>query len=202
MAAIGIHHAHLQGEFMIGYSYTDMKMKGNRNGANRIPIADVLSQYMISPTRMTMRMHLLHAMYAPTDNVTLMLMAPYRDVSMDHVTRGGQRFTTEAKGLGDLKVDGMFTIFRSTTRLGASHRAHLQAGASLPTGSISKRGTTPMGPDQKLPYPMQLEPEPSIHESVRPTWVNPTAGSGEPARWQRSESMRTTKTIAWETNTC
>ena len=36
------------------------------------------------------------------------------------------------------------------------HSLHLNAGISMPTGSVNERGDTPAGADQKLPYPMQL----------------------------------------------
>ncbi len=36
------------------------------------------------------------------------------------------------------------------------HRLHFNAGLNLPTGTITARDTTPMGPGQLLPYPMQL----------------------------------------------
>lgn len=43
---------------------------------------------------MTMDMHMLGAMYAPTDRVTLMLMANYLEQNMAHVTyRGGWALT-------------------------------------------------------------------------------------------------------------
>lgn len=36
------------------------------------------------------------------------------------------------------------------------HCLHFNAGLSLPTGSIDKQDATPMGPNSKLPYPVQL----------------------------------------------
>ena len=39
---------------------------------------------------------------------------------------------------------------------GRSHRAHFNAGVSLPSGSIDERDDTPAGAQSKLPYPMQL----------------------------------------------
>ena len=63
----------------------------------------------------------------------------------------GARFSTEADGIGDIRISG---LYRLPDRGG--HTVHLSAGLSLPTGSIDERDATPMGPDQKLPYPMQL----------------------------------------------
>ncbi len=73
---------------------------------------------------MTMDMHMLGAMYAPTDNLTLMVMANYLDKEMDHVTYQGMAgttvlgyFTAEAEGWSDTKVTGLYRLYddRNTT---------------------------------------------------------------------------------------
>ena len=53
----------------------------------------------------------------------------------------------------------MYVLYHSST--GAEmhrvqHTLQLNLGLSLPTGSVDERGDTPVGPNQKLPYPMQL----------------------------------------------
>ena len=111
---------------------------------------------------MTMNMHMFGGMYAPADWLTLMVMGMYMEKSMDHITfRGGAgtirqgTFTTTSDGPGDTTVTGMFKLFHS-----GRHRVQLNAGISIPTGSITERDTilTPMGgaPEVRLPYPMQL----------------------------------------------
>ncbi|MFW5791455.1 MAG: transporter [Desulfohalobiaceae bacterium] len=106
---------------------------------------------MVAPLDMTMDMHMFGAMYGLTDSVTLMAMIPYIDKSMDHRTRMGVEFTTDARGFGDAKLTALFTMFDN-----GAHHVHLGAGLSLPTGSIDEKDDTPAGPDQQLPYPMQL----------------------------------------------
>ena len=150
--ALGIHHTHPQGEWMHGYSFMSMQMDGNRSGTTDLGTAAVFDRgFMVAPTSMDMDMHMFETMYGVTGDVTLMVMAPYKKLSMDHLTAGGSRFTTETKGFGDTSITALYTFFRSYP-----HRMHLTAGVSLPTGSIQERGATPMGPNQKLPYPMQL----------------------------------------------
>ena len=56
---------------------------------------------MVAPLKMDMDMHMLGAMYAPSDNLTLNIMVPYVKNSMDHVTRMGVEFETVGEGLGD-----------------------------------------------------------------------------------------------------
>ena len=71
----------------------------------------------IVPTDMRMDMHMIGAMYAPVDWVTLIARGSYVTKEMDHVTyRGGMGtsrlggFTTSPEGIGDITVGGLFPI--------------------------------------------------------------------------------------------
>ncbi|MBE9031726.1 transporter [filamentous cyanobacterium LEGE 11480] len=152
-APIGVmgDHTHKKGEWMFSYRYMFMEMDGNRDGTNSLSTADVLQQFPVSPLRMTMHMHMLGAMYAPSDNVTLMGMLPFVIKEMDHVTRRGTQFTTKSSGIGDIKLGGLIKIYDQNRQ-----RIHLNAGFTVPTGSINERATTPAGPNSVLPYPMQI----------------------------------------------
>ena len=79
-----------------------------------------------------------------------MLMVPVMDLTMDHVTRSGASFTTEARHTGDIKLGGMVKLFDDH-----HSRVHLNVGLSLDTGSIDQRGNLPIGMNLRLPYPMQ-----------------------------------------------
>ena len=151
MGALGVQHTHLKGEWMIGYQLMVMSMDGNLDGGQQISPEEVLQDFMVSPTHMRMEMHMFEVMYAPTDDLTLMGMVPYIRQSMDHLTRRGTSFATDSEGLGDVSAYALYTFYRQR-----NHRIHIDGGVSLPTGSIDERGATPMGPDSKLPYPMQL----------------------------------------------
>ncbi len=118
----------------------------------RLGTMDVLNQgFSIVPLAMTMDMHMLGAMYGVNDNLTVMVMAPYLDLEMDLVTGMGVNFTTRSSGLGDIRLNSLYRLARY-----GHHDFNLNAGISVPTGSIDERDATPMGPDQPLPYPMQL----------------------------------------------
>lgn len=152
-APIGVmgDHTHPKGEFMLSYRYMHMDMEGNRAGSNSISIEDTLAQFPVSPTVMTMDMHMFGAMYAPTNWLTAMVMVPYIEKDMDHVTRMGGTFTTRTKGVGDVKLSGLISLINTP-----DHNLHLNAGISFPTGSIGERGAIPINPDAQLPYPMQI----------------------------------------------
>jgi hypothetical protein len=106
---------------------------------------------MVTPTEMTMGMHMSGIMFGTTDRLTLMGMISYRDLSMDHLTRLGASFTAEAKGIGDLNISGLYAVQKNDTQ-----QTILTFGLSIPTGSINRKDDLPSGPDQRLPYPMQL----------------------------------------------
>lgn len=162
-APIGVmgDHTHNVGEVMLSYRYMNMDMDGNRDGSNRLSAQEVLNGpdgsrmgtdgFIVTPLRMTMEMHMFGAMYAVNDNLTLMGMLPYIKLSMDHITRTGATFTTEAEGLGDIRVGGLYKFFDQ-----GGQRWHANFGLSIPTGDIDTRDTTPMGPNSLLPYPMRL----------------------------------------------
>lgn len=143
-------HTHKAGEWMMSYRYMNMEMSGNYIGSNEVSTQDVLSSYMVSPLEMTMKMHMIGVMYAPTNDVTLMAMANYLDTDMDHVTRMGMNFSTATSGLGDTSISALVNLQKNAER-----STHYQIGVSIPTGGIKERGMTPMG-NVRLPYPMQL----------------------------------------------
>jgi hypothetical protein len=146
-------HTHFTGEWMIGYSYMSMDMRGNRSGTLAVTDSDVLQDFMVAPTLMEMETHMLMVMYGVSDRLTLMVMAPLRRTNMDHVTRMGMLFTTESSGIGDIGTRATWSIIG---RAGEAHRLMLDAGATLPTGTVDARGDTPAATATRLSYPMQL----------------------------------------------
>ncbi|MDJ0660201.1 MAG: hypothetical protein QNJ42_12030 [Crocosphaera sp.] len=144
-------HIHSEGEIMVSYRYMLMEMEGSRVGTDDISDEKILEQFPVTPTRMTMQMHMFGMMYGITNNLTLMAMLPYVVKDMDHITRIGRGFNTDSEGIGDIKVTGLYQVLNENRQ-----RIHFNAGVSFPTGSIEARDRTPAGPDQLLPYPMQL----------------------------------------------
>jgi hypothetical protein len=153
-APIGVMGDHLmrEGEIMVSYRYMYMDMEGNRTGTERVDVP--LPGYMVSPTSMTMGMHMLGAMYAPSDRLTLALMLPFTAITMDHIRNmDGLPFTTESSGLGDIKLAAMVGLYARPGR-----DLIFNFAVSAPTGSIDERDDIPTMPPSNahLPYPMQL----------------------------------------------
>lgn len=152
-APIGVmaDHTHKQGEWMFSYRHMTMTMRGNRDGDDRLSLDEVLRSgsgtFRVAPKEMTMTMHMLGAMYAPTHKITLMAMMPYVSSNrMDHVTAMGGQFETESNGLGDIGISALFPVFGDGTA---------SVGIIAPTGKTNHRDLTPMG-ESVLPYPMQI----------------------------------------------
>lgn len=169
-------HTHKKGEWMLSYRFQHMSMENNLIDDNEVTPEEIVSTISnrffgspmqpstlrVVPTNMAMDMHMFGGMFAPTDWLTLMVMSMYVEKSMDHITFMGGigttrlgTFTTKSSGFGDTKITSLFEVYH-----GGHHRFQLNAGLSLPTGSITERGTvlTPLGTisSVRLPYPMQL----------------------------------------------
>ncbi|MEM9532197.1 MAG: transporter [Pseudomonadota bacterium] len=177
-APIGVmgDHRHKTGEWMFSYRFMHMAMDGlsdNGDGLSPEAVATTAANpffgapgqpptLRVVPIQMDMDMHMFGAMYAPTDRVTLMLMAQYVEKEMDHITFAGpagttQRgnFTTRASGLGDTRLSALIGLSESERQT-----THLTVGISLPTGATDESdqvlAPTGMTPRLRLPYPMQL----------------------------------------------
>lgn len=160
-------HTHNQGEWMLSYRYMGMGMSGAKSGSEslstdeafaRIPGMGMMNMKAL-PYEMTMDMHMLGAMYAPTDNLTLMAMLPYATREMTTRTRmtmmmntTESEFDTETSGIGDASIGALYKIWENN-----GYRLHLNFSLGLPTGSITEEDYVPMpNRDVQLPYPMQL----------------------------------------------
>ncbi|MFP6739373.1 MAG: hypothetical protein VCD34_11600, partial [Planctomycetota bacterium] len=140
-------HVHQAGEAMFSYRYGIMEMNGNLDGSTSVSTEDILdADFMMAPTSMRMEMHMLGAMYAASDSITLMAMLPLKRIEM---SSRNSVMTRKAKtsGAGDLKLAGILPLWAATDQ---SRTLKLNAGLSIPTGSIKEGGT------MRYAYPMQL----------------------------------------------
>lgn len=142
-------HWHWEDDWMVGYQYMHTFNQGYLEGSRAVSDQQVLRNYRNVHTAMSMDMHMLMLMYGPSDDVTLMVMAPYMDMTMDHLTRSGGTFRVKSTGLGDLRISPILSVFDEFP-----HRVQLEAGISLPTGSVNQQDLTPSGLSQ-LEYKMQ-----------------------------------------------
>jgi len=146
-------HTHLAGEWMVGFRYMYVDMNQNYNGTQKVSPSEVLEQYPVVHTSMTMQMEMVELMYAPLDTLNFMAMIPIQQMSMDHLNRAGHEYTTESSGIGDLNLMALVNVLGNPRTLG--QRLVLNAGLTVPTGSIDQT-TTMDGHTERLEYWMQL----------------------------------------------
>ena len=144
-------HTHNEGEFMVSYRNMKMDMNGLQDGTQSVSSQEVLDNgYMMTPTKMTMDMHMFGLMYAPSDKTTLMVMLSYIEKDMDMLMDMGMmtmKTSMNSEGLGDIKVGALHNIFSE-----AGQKIHLNLMMSLPTGSIDEENDA----GNVMPYAMQL----------------------------------------------
>jgi len=159
-APIGVmgDHLHSKGSFMVSFRYMDMAMEENKMGTNNISNAEIHNNYMVAPNEMEMKMQMLGFMYAPSNNITLMLMQNFIKKNMSSTAKmmmGGmdmmEDFSTKSSGLGDMKLSAMINLFNNQKT-----SLHINSSINIPIGEITVRDNTPMMNDAKLPYAMQL----------------------------------------------
>jgi hypothetical protein len=136
------------GDWMISYQFMFDNMDGNLSGTDDISTAEILRNFAFAPISMTMEMHMLMLMYAPTDRLNFTVMLPYLRKDMDMRARDGSRFTEHSDGIGDMALLATYTAWQTND---SQHRLLVRGGVGTPTGSIdAKMDGAP------LEYPMQL----------------------------------------------
>jgi hypothetical protein len=159
-------HVHGKGEWGFSYSYTNTMFNGSQSGTQKLNDADVYGDYMMSPEKMSMQMHMFMLMYGLTDRLSLMAMFGYtiNTMSMNMISPtvmdmpgmnmgvmpGGQ-MNTSAMGFSDTRLSALYKLYDRNRQ-----RIVVGLGVGIPTGSISASGVTMLGGDERLPYSMQI----------------------------------------------
>ena len=160
------------GDMMVGYRY----MYGSQGGDMLHGTSSVSNQAVVdggcgpnpcflTPSNMSMNMHMLDLMYAPTDWLTLMLMPQWVDMNMDMERLRASEFDAEVNNNVGNPVDangepiniaahiphhfqnghetggigdlGMYALFKLFDN--GAHHVHITAGFSAPTGNVNKQ---------------------------------------------------------------
>ncbi|SJM92581.1 DUF3570 domain-containing protein [Crenothrix polyspora] len=141
------HVLHNAGDVMVGYRYMYSDQSGNILHGNSIAKDSAIIQHgcanntcSSAPSYMTMHMHMLDLMFAPSDWLTLMLMPQFVDMNMStrelngapedpnaHSHSGGHN----TGGVGDT---GLYAISNLFNKQG--HQINLSLGISAPTGDV------------------------------------------------------------------
>lgn len=148
-APIGImrDHVHKKNEYMLSYRYEFMTMKGLRSDDSNISTNEALNKYMMVPKKMSMKMHMVGAMYGVTDNLTLALMGSFIEKDMKMIHHDNKTNEQEISGFGDMKLNTMYKFFDNS-----KSKAQFNLGISIPSGSIKEKNSH----NTRAGYPMQF----------------------------------------------
>lgn len=147
-------HGH-GGMWMAEYKSERMYMDGLLDTTNKVSPSDIVQiggdyGYSMSPTDMTMDMHMLMLMYH-SRNYMVMVMAHYMQNSMGMLAVDGTESTMRTSGVADTVV-----TFDAPWKYNIGYTV----GLSIPTGSIDEHGPMQHSAtddrDTKYPYGMQL----------------------------------------------
>jgi hypothetical protein len=157
---------HAKNEWMFLYRYMGMFMDEVVQGKNTIDETQLFSNYLWSPSRMRMQMHMLMAMYGISNRLAIMCMTDYliADMSMKAFTQNGNahhhgssgnenEHKMKSNGISDVKLQLLYEIMRHT-----KSDILVMGGISIPTGSINKQGEVNdmMYQSKRMPYMMQM----------------------------------------------
>jgi Protein of unknown function (DUF3570) len=159
------------GDFMAGYRYMRSEQAGNMLfGTRTVPLAEanlngcVDKECAVTPEFMSMNMHMLDLMYAPTDWLTLMFMPQWMDMDMTmtanenvQITGGHGGHTGHGHQTGGIGDFGAYALYKAFDH--PNHQLTVSIGGTAPTGDVDimlrKTGTNPVY-DQRIHYGMQL----------------------------------------------
>jgi len=171
-------HTHGAGEWMLSYMFSRASMSGLRNGSTNVDLDRAWEDYRMVPRTMEMDMHMPHLMYAPSERVTLMVMAMWMEHGMtvrmenslmaghgghgghgmgggesqdQHQERPFHSMDHEVSGWADTEVSALVKVLDRNRK-----RIHLNLGVGIPTGSITLSDHRLVEEHQRMGYPMQL----------------------------------------------
>ncbi len=141
------------GDVMVGYRYMYANQAGTtQNGLNFVNDKTLVNQAcasqkcFVTPQEMSMNMHMIDLMYAPTDWLTLMLMPQFMDMHMTMRPLDGAPATPAMTtglgaaiihsahehttgGLGDTVIFALFNVFKTDAQ-----QINVSLGVNAPTG--------------------------------------------------------------------
>jgi len=160
-AGVMYEHMHKKGELMLGYNIQSQQQGGRYYSGSHLAASNEMQNYSMLAHKHQMYMHMLHFMYAPTDNLTLTLMPMYMSMNMsmqtnpqqtdsvnenEHMAHGSSA-SHGVSGWGDTILSASYRAFEDDR-----HQLITTLGLSTPTGNYKK-----YGPDgNPVHYGMQI----------------------------------------------
>ena len=161
---------HHQG-FMLSIRHGIMQMDGSILNGNNITDSKILkmpnelgnspANLSVIPKSMDMKMTMIDGMYAPTNNITLMVMATYvsKDMLLNTFSPMMEReligqFSTDTSDLSDISFSGLFRINQNDN---SKWHGEISLKKSIGKNDATAIALTPMGTKMNMimPYAMQ-----------------------------------------------
>lgn len=141
-----------QGQVQFSYRFFQINNKGIWFDNDSLDLDTSLDFYRVAPLSLDNLTHQIEVAYGATPELTVMARIDYSTRERQQFTGDGTLFVTEADGLGDLELTGLYEFYSQE-----AVRAHVQLGALVPTGQDNPTAPTPFtGTDEgALPYDMR-----------------------------------------------
>ena len=158
--------------FMLSIKHGRMKMAGNildgKNISNseilgmRNPLSNMPANLSIVPKNMDMKMTMIDAMYAPSNNFTFMLMATYVSKDMNLISYSPMmarnlvgQFSSSASDLSSLTLSGLFNISQTDN---SKWHGEISLKESIGKNESTAMALTPMGKKMEMIMPYAMQP--------------------------------------------
>jgi hypothetical protein len=139
-------------EWMVYLRYQRTEQDGLRNSRDDLSSQDAFDQgYTVAPTEMTTDAVDIQMFYGWDEHWTFFAELPWIAREMENDTENGDDFTTNANGIGDLKLGAVRTLHEDEGR-----KLIANLGLSVPTGSVDETDNDADGNSITLPYSMQI----------------------------------------------
>lgn len=153
-APAGVLGSHMlrAGQFEARVDVGTLQAEGLLLGDFPVTFEDALELFPEVPATMDGLSQGLTLLYGASDRITLMGHVRYYQQDLGHFSRDTDAFYTESNSIGDVHLAGLVNVYEK-----GAYRAHVEAGVSVPTGSIDQVDITPSSfpGEGQLPYLMQ-----------------------------------------------
>ena len=140
-----------EGQWLLTYGYERQALDGLRSGRDDVDSSAAFAAgFATVGEKATFQTHRFEVQHGLANGWTVFAGVPWIDREMENRASTGETFTTQADGIGDVLVGGMWDW-----HAGDGDLVRFNLGLSIPTGEVDARGTDENGGSFLLPYVMQ-----------------------------------------------
>lgn len=144
-------HTLKAGHALFSYRYGVVGYQGSYTGTHLATAGQVSQQFNNVPTTMYRQQHTLLLEYAPTDDLTALLVLPIQVNSINYLTDKGSTIHDAYTQLGDISLWALYTLKRWKHQ-----QIHANLGMSIPTNLLQTLNEFSTPGSVHLSYPMRV----------------------------------------------